>query len=136
MLGTNGIVASHIDLAGYEIVLTRAYLGSIFLLVLCLDTRERAESFRYRKDTVMLLVSGMMLGIVNTGFCCYLYFSSMQKLPVRTVSICGYIKPIAAVVFSMLLLGESLSLAQLVGGALILGGAVYGEYSARKKQGA
>ncbi|MBQ2113582.1 MAG: DMT family transporter, partial [Selenomonadales bacterium] len=64
-----------------------------------------------------------------------LYFSSMQKLPVRTVSICGYIEPIAAVVFSMLLLGESLSLVQLIGGVLVLGGAVYGEYSARKEKG-
>ena len=273
LLGTNGIVASHIDLASYEIVLTRAYLGSIFLLLLCLVTREKAEFFRYKKDTLMLLVSGMtlgvgwsamyeayvrvgvgiatllnyagpmlvlasspflfgekwtrpllfsvvmvvcgmvclnqnvaggsldfigllcgilsavmyaamviltkkairisglsatlltllgasvvvtafvlakqgtlptvlpedylpvaMLGIVNTGFTCYLYFSAMQKLPVRTVSICGYIEPISAVVFSMLLLGESLSLVQLLGGAFILGGAIYGEYSARKKR--
>jgi drug/metabolite transporter (DMT)-like permease len=74
-----------------------------------------------------------MLGIVNTGFTCYLYFSSMQKLPVRTVSVCGYIEPISAVVFSMILLGEVMSSAQLIGGALVLGGAVYGEYSARKR---
>ena len=32
--GTNGIVASHIPLSSYEIVLTRTVLGSLFLLVL------------------------------------------------------------------------------------------------------
>lgn len=69
----------------------------------------------------------LILGFLNTGVGCYLYFSSIGKLPVQTVAICGYLEPLAAVVLSVIVLKESLSLIQGVGIVLILGGAVFGE---------
>lgn len=33
LFGLNGIVASHITLSSYEIVLTRTFIGSLFLVV-------------------------------------------------------------------------------------------------------
>ena len=48
----------------------------------------------------------LVLGLVNTGIGCYLYFSALSKLPVQTVAVCGYLEPLSAVVFSALLLGE------------------------------
>lgn len=71
----------------------------------------------------------LALGLLNTGLGCYLYFSSIGKLPIQTVAICGYLEPLSAVVFSVLLLGESLRPLQVVGAALIIGGAVLGELS-------
>ena len=69
----------------------------------------------------------LVLGILNTGIGCYLYFSSIGKLTVQTVAICGYLEPLSAVVFSVLLLKEGMSFTQVVGAALILGGAILGE---------
>jgi len=66
----------------------------------------------------------LFLGLVNTGFGCYLYFSSIDALPVQTVAICGYLEPMSAVVFSVLLLGESMTLLQTIGAILIIGGAL------------
>ena len=71
----------------------------------------------------------LILGIINTGVGCYFYFSSIGYLPVQTVAICGYLEPLSALVFSAVLLGESLNFIQIVGAVLILGGAVYGELS-------
>lgn len=51
----------------------------------------------------------LLLGVLNTGVGCWLYFSSMGVLPVQTVAICGYLEPLAAVVFSVLLLGRPCS---------------------------
>lgn len=68
-----------------------------------------------------------ILGIVNTGIGCYLYFSSLSKLPVQTVAICGYIETLAAVVFAALILGEKMSAIQIVGAVCIIGGAMIGE---------
>ncbi len=48
----------------------------------------------------------LILGIVNTGIGCYLYFSPLSKLPVQTVAVCGYLEPLSAVVFATVLLGE------------------------------
>lgn len=70
----------------------------------------------------------LFLGVVNTGIACYLYFSSIGRLPVQTVSILGYLEPLAAVVFSALLLNEKMSSTQMLGAALILGGAIFTEY--------
>lgn len=69
----------------------------------------------------------LLLGLVNTGIGCYLYFSSIGDLPVQTVAILGYLEPLAALFFATLLLGESLSPLQLLGAALILGGAAFAE---------
>lgn len=71
----------------------------------------------------------LILGLFNTGIGCYFYFSSIGKLPVQTVTICGYLEPLSAVVFSALLLGERMTAAQVAGAALILGGAAFGELS-------
>lgn len=69
----------------------------------------------------------LILGVLNTGIGCYLYFSSIADLPVQTVSICGYLEPLSALTFSATILGEKLSLMQITGAVLILGGAAFGE---------
>ena len=69
----------------------------------------------------------LILGIVNTGIGCYLYFSPLAKLPVQTVAICGYLEPLSAVVFAALLLCERMTVVQVIGAACIIGGAMVGE---------
>ena len=69
----------------------------------------------------------LILGIFNTGIGCYFYFSSIGDLPVQTVAICGYLEPLSAVVFSVLFLRESMTIIQVIGAVLILGGAAFGE---------
>lgn len=73
----------------------------------------------------------LILGLVNTGLGCYLYFSAIGKLPVQTVAICGYLDPLSAVAFSVLILKESLQPLQILGAILILGGAIFGEFAAK-----
>lgn len=68
-----------------------------------------------------------ILGLLNTGVGCYFYFLSIGRLPVQTVAVCGYLEPLSAVLFSVVFLNETLSPLQLLGGGLILGGAVFGE---------
>ncbi len=69
----------------------------------------------------------LILGLLNTGMGCYFYFSSIGNLPVQTVAICGYLEPLSAVLFSVLFLKEIMSPIQVIGAAMILGGAVFGE---------
>lgn len=69
----------------------------------------------------------LVLGLVNTGIGCYLYFSPLSKLPVQTVAVCGYLEPLSAVVFATLLLGEKMTALQYIGAVCIIGGAMIGE---------
>ncbi len=73
------------------------------------------------------IVPIVILGLVNTGIGCYFYFSSIGKLPVQTVAVCGYLEPLSAVMFSAIMLDERLTVLQLIGAALIIGGAMLGE---------
>lgn len=75
----------------------------------------------------------LILGLVNTGIGCYLYFSPLSKLPVQTIAVCGYIEPLSAVIFATILLGEKMSLLQVIGGTCIIGGAMIGELIKPKK---
>ena len=69
----------------------------------------------------------LLLGVVNTGIGCLLYFSSIGKLPVQSVSVLGYLEPLSAVIFSAIFLQEILTPMQIVGAVCIIGGAVLAE---------
>ncbi len=75
----------------------------------------------------------IILGIVNTGIGCYLYFSPLSKLPVQTVAVCGYLEPLSAVIFATVLLGEKMTIVQIIGAVCIIGGAMIGELVKTKK---
>lgn len=69
----------------------------------------------------------LILGLINTGIGCYFYFSSIGRLPVQTVAICGYLEPLSAVIFSVIFLKEIMLPIQIIGAILIIGGAIAGE---------
>lgn len=70
----------------------------------------------------------LVLGILNTGIGCYLYFSPLSKLPVQTVAILGYLEPLSAVLFAAILLKEKMTVMQIIGAVCIIGGAMIGEF--------
>ena len=78
------------------------------------------------------IIPVLILGLFNTGIGCYFYFSSIGKLPVQTVAVCGYLEPLSAVVFSVIVLHETMLPIRLLGAALIIGGAVSSELVKRK----
>ena len=75
----------------------------------------------------------LILGLLNTGIGCYFYFSSIGKLKVQTVAICGYLEPLSAVLFSVVFLRETMLPLQIIGAILIIGGAMCGELLVKQK---
>ncbi len=73
------------------------------------------------------IIKLLLVGLLNTGVAYLLYFTSIQKLESQTIAIFSFIDPISAVVMSAIFFGEKLSGLQLLGGALILGGAYISE---------
>ncbi len=76
----------------------------------------------------------LVLGLLNTGLGCYLYFSSICNLPIQSVAVLGYIEPLAAVIFSVVILEEVLRPLQILGAVLIIGGAIIGEGMSENKK--
>ena len=75
----------------------------------------------------------LFLCLVNTGLACFMYFSSMNKLPARAVALLGYVDPVSALIFSAVFLGDRLGVAQLAGAALVFAGAAWGQSTGRQK---
>ena len=69
----------------------------------------------------------LVVGIVHTGITYCLYFSSLKELPGQKVAILSYIDPLVAIIISVTLLGEIMSVMQAIGGALILGFTLWNE---------
>lgn len=67
------------------------------------------------------LLNLLILGIVHTGICYCLYFSSLKDLRGQEASILSYIDPLVAIFVSVTILGESILLMQIIGGVMILG---------------
>lgn len=76
----------------------------------------------------------LILGLLNTGIGCYMYFSSIGYLKVQTVAICSYLELLSAVIFSVIFLRETMLPIQIVGAICIVGGAVISNLTVRKRE--
>ena len=71
----------------------------------------------------------LVVGLIHTGVTYCMYFSSLKELPGQKAAILSYIDPLVAVLVSVLLLSEPLTLWQAIGGLLILGFTLLNELS-------
>ncbi|MBQ7885554.1 MAG: EamA family transporter [Clostridia bacterium] len=74
----------------------------------------------------------LIVGLVHTGLTYCMYFSSLKELPGQKAAILSYIDPLVAVLISVTVLGEAMTLWQAVGGVLILGFTLYNEIAPGK----
>lgn len=75
----------------------------------------------------------LIVGLFHTGVTYCMYFSSLKELPGQKSAILSYIDPLVAVLISVTLLGEPLTLLQAIGGILILGFTLWNEISPKEK---
>jgi RarD protein len=76
----------------------------------------------------------LVVGIVHTGICYYMYFGCIEDLPSQTVAILAYVDPVVAVLLSALLLKEPMSGLMWLGALLIIGAAVLLELPGKKSK--
>ena len=72
-------------------------------------------------------INMLIVGLVHTGVTYCLYFSSLKELPGQKAAILSYIDPLVAVLISVTVLGEAMTLWQVIGGMLILGFTLWNE---------
>ena len=75
-------------------------------------------------DTLLWL---LIAGIIYTGLAYYLYFGALDEVSAQTAAMLSYIDPVVAVIVSVCILREGVSLMTLLGAALILGAAIVSE---------
>ena len=74
----------------------------------------------------------LVVGLIHTGVTYCLYFTSLKDLPGQKAAILSYIDPLVAVLMSVTILGEKMTLWQVIGGSLILGFTLWNELPHKK----
>lgn len=69
----------------------------------------------------------LIVGLIHTGITYCMYFSAVEHIPGQEVAILSYIDPLVAIVVGVLVLGEPLTVPQIIGGAMILGFTLWNE---------
>lgn len=75
----------------------------------------------------------LIVGLVHTGITYCLYFSSLKEVSGQKAAILSYIDPLVAVLISVVVLKETMTVIQVVGGLLILGFTLWNEISPKKE---
>ena len=69
----------------------------------------------------------LVVGLVHTGITYCMYFSALKEMRGQEAAILSYIDPLVAVLVSVVILGEHMTIMQLIGGAFILGFTLWNE---------
>lgn len=75
----------------------------------------------------------LIVGLFHTGITYCMYFTALKDIPGQKAAILSYIDPLVAVLISVTLLSEPLTLWQAVGGLLILGFTLWNELTPTEK---
>lgn len=118
-------------LSDFETTVMQLTIASLVLFPYVFAT----EYMTYGELDLTSFVLLAILGIIHTGFAYLLYFSSLQKLKAQTIGVFSYIDPISAVIMAAIILNESMSVAQIIGGIFILGSTLLSEIAEKKPKG-
>ncbi|WCN36198.1 DMT family transporter [Aneurinibacillus uraniidurans] len=79
------------------------------------------EKFNISEVSSSSILFIVILGIIHTGIGFLLFFSGMKKLKGQSIAALSYVDPITSLVISAVILQESMTFVQLLGGTLLLG---------------
>ena len=123
IFGTIGLFRRYIPLPSSMIAMMRGFIGAAFLLVFMKIKRQRPDVTAIRKNLMLLIISGTVL-----GFNWILLFEAYRYTTVAAATLCYYMAPMIVVLLSPVLLSERLTKAKafcvltaLVGMVLVSG---------------
>ncbi len=117
LFGSNGIVASFINMSSYEIVLSRTLLGGLLLLAIFLLSKGKFTFYKKKKHFLYLAVSGIAMG---TSW--MLLYEAYARIGVSISSLLYYCGPVIVMVLSPLLFKEKLTVYKIIGFISVLCG--------------
>ncbi len=123
LFGSNGVVASSINMSSIGVVFYRSVLGSALLLILFMAGKNRIEFAKYKKDIFFIALSGVAMAAD------WLFlFEAYDQIGVSLGMLINYTGPAIVIALSPVLFKEKLSAIRvtalflaLVGACLISG---------------
>ena len=125
LFGSNGVVASHIALPSYEIVLLRTLIGSLFLLAVFKFSGQQLTFYQNKRSGLFLCISAVAMGASWM-----LLYEAYQQVGVSIASLAYYCGPVIVMILAPLLFNERLTWTKAAGFAAVLLGAFFVNWQA------
>jgi drug/metabolite transporter (DMT)-like permease len=115
--------AKYLPLPKDPLVLTmwQMFMGGLTLTILGFGSGERLDLQNIEMASWIALVYIILFGSI-IGYTSYIWL--LENAPISLVATYSYVNPLVAVVIGVALLGESLGLNMVIGGAIVLAGVV------------
>ncbi|WP_232697186.1 DMT family transporter [Brevibacillus daliensis] len=117
------------NMNGLENTFIQLVLSFVMLLPYVL-MRDGFKLFQLTGNSVILM---LLLGILHGGIGFYLFFTGMGGLKGQSIAVLSYIDPLTSLFISALVIGEKMTLLQIIGAALLLGSTLISEVSRNRK---
>lgn len=114
--------------------LNRTFLQFVSAVAVLLPYVLLTDGVTVAEITVKGLICLLIVGLVHTGVTYCLYFSAVRQLSGQKTAILSYVDPLVAVIASVTILEEKISLTQILGGLLILGFTLWNELQGEKNK--
>lgn len=111
------------NISSYDMTMVQLFFAAVVALPYVLVT-EDVSLITFDVKTVVLL---LVVGIIHTGVAYALYFGAVRELKSQSVAVLSYIDPMVAIILSMTLLGEDLTIWGILGAVMILGSTLLSE---------
>lgn len=111
------------DISSYDMTMVQLFFAASVALPYVLITEDVTKLAFDTKTVILLLV----VGVIHTGFAYAMYFGAVRELKSQSVAVLSYIDPMVAIVLSMTLLNEDLTLWGILGAVMILGSTLVSE---------
>lgn len=115
MFGSNGIVASYISLSSYEIVFTRTLIGSLFLALIFVFSKQKVQFYKNKSHFLYLVISGVAMG----ASWMFLY-EAYAQIGVSIATLAYYCGPMIVMILSPVIFREKLTSVKLLGFLAVL----------------
>ena len=112
-------------ISGEDRTIVQFAVSALVMLPYVLLTEDVAA---LRLTPVVLLLL-LVVGVVHTGIAHVLYFGSIGGVSAQTAALLSYIDPVVAVLLSLLLLKEPMSVPAMIGAVLVIGAMILSEIS-------
>jgi len=119
------------NISSYDTTFIQLFAVALMMLPYVLLTEDVTQ---YASLEPLGLVMLLSVGAIHTGVAYAMYFSSLQKIKAQTAALFSYLDPVIALMLSVFVLREGMTIPGMIGAAIVLGAMLLSEHEPKSKK--
>ena len=115
------------NISSYDTTFIQLLISALIVLPYVLLT-EDVSTFSLDPLGLVMLLS---VGAVHTGIAYAMYFASLQKINAQTVALFSYLDPVIALLLSVFILKEGMTIPGIIGSVIVLAAMLFSEFESK-----